>query len=160
MCPTIHIDLGLQHLTLRDHERVVCEYPVSTAANGPGEHINSQCTPRGWHHIHTKIGVDAEPGAVFVGRCLTGEKYTPALGLQYPKRDWILTRILWLGGLEPECNQYGFVDTLSRYIYIHGTPDEVQPGSSGSHGCIRMRNADIIDLFDRVSLDTRVHIQE
>ena len=79
-----------------------------------------------------------------------GQRYTPALGAAHPDRDWILTRILWLSGAEPGRNRLGSVDTMRRYIYIHGCPDEVDIATPGSHGCIRMRNDDVINLFDRV----------
>ncbi len=154
----IHIDLGSQQLFLKQ-PRSVLRYPISAAANGAGERISSECTPRGWHCICAAIGTNAPVNTVFVGRRPSGETYTPALGLQCPERDWILTRILWLAGLEAGYNLHGTVDTQSRYIYIHGTPDTVQLGRPGSHGCIRMRNPDIIELFDHLSLDTPVYIQ-
>ena len=109
--------------------------------------------------IRARIGAGAAPGAVFVGRRPTGERYTPELGAAHPDRDWILTRILWLSGIEPGRNRLGCVDTMRRYIYIHGCPDEVDITTPGSHGCIRMRNDDVIDLFDRVEAGTRVVIE-
>jgi lipoprotein-anchoring transpeptidase ErfK/SrfK len=95
---------------------------------------------------------------VFVGRRPTGELYTPELSEQFPKRDWILTRILWLSGCEVGFNRLGDVDTMRRYIYIHGSPDSVHMGEPGSIGCIRMRNADIVELFDLVPAGTPVNI--
>ena len=133
---------------------------VSTAKNGPGELSGSECTPRGAHIIRAKIGVGAPPGTVFVGRRATGEQYTPELGARFPGRDWILTRILWLSGCEPGRNRLGKVDSMHRYIYIHGTPEQVRMGMPGSRGCIRMRNRDIIELFDRVPAGTPVAIIE
>ena len=155
----VRIDLDRQCLELRGRGEVHGTYPVSTAANGPGEQEGSECTPRGRHVIRARIGAGAAPGTVFVGRRPTGERYTPALGVAYPDRDWILTRILWLSGTEPGRNRLGRVDTMRRYIYIHGCPDDVDITTPGSHGCIRMRNADVIDLFDRVEAGTTVVIE-
>ena len=155
----VHIDLDRQRLELRVQGGVRRAYPVSTAANGPGEKEGSECTPRGRHVIRAKIGAGAAPGTVFVGRRPTGERYTPALGAAHPDRDWILTRILWLSGTETGRNRLGRVDTMRRYIYIHGCPDDIDMSVPGSHGCIRMRNDDVIDLFDRVEAGTRVVIE-
>ena len=156
----VRIDLARQRLELRVRGEACRTWPVSTAANGPGEREGSECTPRGRHVIRAKIGAGAAPGTVFVARRPTGERYTPALGASYPGRDWILTRILWLSGAEPGRNRLGGVDTMRRYIYIHGCPDETDLTTPGSHGCIRMRNADVIDLFDLVEPGTRVVIEE
>ena len=155
----IRVDLDRQRLELHVGGRPDTTYPVSTAANGPGEREGSECTPRGMHVIRAKIGAGAAPGTVFVGRRPTGERYTPALGAAFPARDWILTRILWLSGTEPGRNRLGRVDTMRRYIYIHGCPDDVDITNPRSHGCIRMRNDDVIDLFDRVEPGTRVLIE-
>jgi lipoprotein-anchoring transpeptidase ErfK/SrfK len=135
-------------------------YEVSTALNGAGEANGSGCTPRGEHLIRAKIGAGMPMNAVFVGRRFTGEIYTEALAEQYPTRDWILTRILWLSGLQKGVNRLGCVDTMRRYIYIHGTPDSEPMGVPVSHGCIRMRNRDIIELFDKVPVGTRLVIEE
>ena len=124
----------------------------------PERRRGQQCT-HGAHVIRAKIGAGAAPGTVFVARRPTGERYTPALGAAHPERDWILTRILWLSGTEPGRNRLGRVDTMRRYIYIHGCPDDIDITTPGSHGCIRMRNADVIDLFDRVEVGTRVAIE-
>ena len=155
----IRIDLDRQRLELHVRGRLDRTYPVSTAANGPGEQEGSECTPRGVHVVRAKIGAGAAPGTVFVGRRPTGERYTATLGAATPGRDWILTRILWLSGTEPGRNRLGRVDTMRRYIYIHGCPDDVDITSPGSHGCIRMRNDDVIALFDRVEPGTRVVIE-
>lgn len=157
--PRITIDLASQVLTLFDNDdRPIERYPVSTAKNGAGEKSGSYCTPRGKHIIRARIGDGQPVNSVFVKRRPTGEIYTPALGAQYPGRDWILTRILWLSGLERGFNRLGDVDTMRRFIYIHGTPDDVTLGSPGSIGCIRMRNSDLIDLFDLVAVGTEVNI--
>ena len=125
-------------------------YLVSTALRGAGEVSGSEMTPRGRHLIRAKIGDGAEPGTVFRGRRPTGEVWTPELAALHPGRDWILSRILWLSGCEPGHNRLGDRDSMRRYIYIHGNPDSEPMGEPRSHGCIRMRNADVIDLFDRV----------
>ena len=134
-------------------------YPISTGKKGMGERSGSECTPRGWHRIHSIIGLDHPINSVFVGRKWTGEYYSDELAKQYPERDWILTRILQLDGLEPGFNQGGDVDSLQRFIYIHGTPDKTQLGIPGSHGCVRMSNLDIIELALWVNVDTRVFIK-
>jgi len=150
MTSRIEIDLASQRLVLLQDAGRVFQYPVSTARNGPGERRGSHCTPRGAHLVRAKIGGGAPANTVFVGRRPTGEVFSPALAARFPDRDWILTRILWLSGCEPGRNRLGEVDTMRRYIYIHGSPDTVPMGVPGSSGCVRMRNADIIDLFDRI----------
>jgi L,D-transpeptidase YbiS len=133
-------------------------YRVSTAKKGAGEVRDSLCTPRGRHVVRAKIGSGQPLNTVFVRRRPTGEIWTPQLGWEYPGRDWILTRILWLSGCEPGFNRLGNVDTMRRFIYIHGSPDTVAMGIPGSIGCVRMRNADIVELFDRVPAGTEVDI--
>ena len=137
---------------------MLTSYAVSTAARGPGEQSGSFCTPQGLHYVRAKIGGGQPVNAVFVGRRPTGEVYSPGLAADHPGRDWILTRILWLCGREPGVNRLGSVDTMRRFIYIHGSPDDVAMGVPGSHGCIRMRNADILELFERVTVGTPVEI--
>ncbi len=139
-------------------ESVIAVYPVSTATNGVGEQSGSYQTPRGFHRIRAKIGAGQPENTVFVGRRPTGELWTPELAETHPNRDWILTRILWLCGCEPGRNRWGKVDTMRRYIYIHGTPDTTDMTTPGSHGCIRMRNNDLIELFDRITPGTPVNI--
>ena len=156
----IEISLSEQRLRLASGGEVQLETPVSTAARGAGEEKDSFRTPRGSHVIRARIGAGAPINTVFVGRRPSGEIYTPALGRAFPKRDWILTRILWLSGREPGRNRLGNVDTMQRYIYIHGTPDEVRLGVPGSHGCIRMSNRDVVELFERVPAGTEVRILE
>ncbi len=156
----IDISIAEQHLRLLDDAgAVLAEYPVSTAANGPGERKNSLCTPRGRHIVRAKIGAGKPLGSVFIGRRPTGETWSPELAAQHPGRDWILTRILWLSGCEPGLNRLGDVDSMQRYIYIHGTPDSEPMGIARSHGCIRMRNSDVIELFERVPAGTPVVIR-
>jgi L,D-transpeptidase YbiS len=147
----IEVDLRAQALTLYDDaDAVLRRYRVSTARNGPGERNGSFCTPRGRHIIRAKIGAGQPENTVFVRRRPTGERWSPALHAQYPQRDWMLTRILWLSGCELGRNRLGDVDTMRRYIYIHGAPETAEMGKPGSIGCIRMRNADIVELFELV----------
>ncbi len=157
----IRISLTDQILELLDdNDAVRRSYPVSTAANGPGEETGSGRTPRGHHIVRAKIGGDLPMNTVFKARRPTGEIYTPELGEIQPERDWILTRILWLSGAEPGFNRLGECDTMRRYIYIHGTPDETFEQAPRSHGCIRMRNQDLVELFDAVPAYTPVEIVE
>ena len=158
--PMISISISEQRLRLTQGDRLVMDVVVSTAKNGAGEINGSFHTPRGAHIIRAKIGAGCAPNMVFINRRPTGELYTPQLRAQFPQRDWILTRILWLSGTEPGKNRLGNVDTMRRCIYIHGCPDEDAMGAPGSHGCVRMRNSEIIELFDRVPIGTRVLISE
>ena len=156
----VAISLQEQRLRLWREGALIVSYPVSTAANGAGEASGSERTPRGWHYVRAKIGGGCAAGTVFVGRRPTGELYSQQLALQSPGRDWILSRILWLCGSEPGKNRLGEVDTMRRFIYIHGCPDSEPMGEPRSHGCIRMRNQDVIDLFDRVPAGFPVFIEE
>lgn len=157
----IRISIPAQTLELFDDAGLLLRrYLVSTAKNGAGEQRGSFCTPRGKHIIRAKIGAGAPANTVFVRRRPTGELWAPELAAAHPGRDWILTRILWLSGCEVGKNRLGEVDTMRRFIYIHGSPDTVKMGIPGSIGCIRMRNADIIELFDLVPPYTRVDIED
>lgn len=156
----IEVNLAKQRLTLFRPGQAPRYWMVSTAHNGPGERRGSEQTPRGRHVIRARIGAGLPAGAVLVGRRPTGETWSPALARAHPGRDWILTRILWLSGAEPGRNRLGDVDTMQRYIYIHGTPDVEPLGVPRSHGCIRMRNADVIELFDLAPVGTEVLITE
>ena len=151
----ILIDLRKQELVFGNKT-----YSVSTAKNGPGEKNGSFCTPRGSHIVRAKIGAGQPVNTVFVRRRPTGEIWTPELHAKHPGRDWMLTRLLWLSGCEPGRNRLGAVDTMRRYIYIHGSPDTAEMGKPGSIGCIRMRNRDILELFERVPPYTPVEIRE
>ena len=160
-------DLDLLIISLRDQrlygycaEQLRLSYAVSTALNGAGEQKGSGCTPRGWHQVRARIGQGLARGAVLRARRWTEEIYDEPLGRAFPERDWILTRILWLSGLEPGRNRLGACDTFARYIYIHGTPDSEPLGVPRSHGCVRMNNDDLLALFPRVPLHCRVLIQE
>jgi lipoprotein-anchoring transpeptidase ErfK/SrfK len=159
----MHIEISISEQTLTlfdDSGKQVNRYAVSTAANGVGCLKDSGCTPLGQHIIRAKIGADAPENTVFRGRRPTGEIFAPELKEQFPERDWILTRILWLSGTEPGKNRLGNVDTMQRYIYIHGSPDATEFGAPGSHGCVRMRNADLIALFEQVPVGTTVNIYD
>ena len=158
--PSIRISIPAQTLKLLDDTgRALRTYAVSTARNGPGERRGSHCTPRGRHVVRAKIGAGAAPNTVFVGRRATGEVWSPELAAQHSGRDWILTRILWLSGCEPGRNRLGNVDTMRRYIYIHGSPDSAQLGKPGSIGCVRMHNRDVAELFDLVPVYAPVEIR-
>lgn len=158
--PRIEISIPDQTLKLlSDGDGELRRYSVSTSRNGAGELEGSFCTPRGAHVVRAKIGAGQPLNTVFRGRRPTGEVWTPELGERFPGRDWILTRILWLSGREVGKNRLGKVDTMRRYIYIHGSPDSVPMGTPGSIGCIRMRNQDIVELFDRVAPGTAVEIE-
>jgi lipoprotein-anchoring transpeptidase ErfK/SrfK len=157
----IHISLADQRLSLFGPDGAcIRRYPVSTALNGPGEVMDSGCTPRGLHTVRARIGAGALVGTVFRGRRPTGEIWSPELAARHPQRDWILSRILWLSGCEPGRNRLGRVDSMRRYIYIHGTADDQPLGKALSHGCVRMRNRDVIELFELVPAGTPVEICE
>jgi L,D-transpeptidase YbiS len=157
----IEIDIGKQKLILKDAKgNSLKTYSVSTAKKGAGEKNGSFCTPRGRHIVRAKIGAGQPSNAVFVRRRPTGEIWSPELGAKHPGRDWMLTRILWLSGCEPGRNRLGDVDTMRRYIYLHGSPDSAEMGKPGSIGCVRMRNRDIVELFDLVPPYTPVDIRE
>jgi lipoprotein-anchoring transpeptidase ErfK/SrfK len=154
----ISVDIATQTLTLLQDAQPVLSYPVSTSAQGAGCEAGSFKTPVGWHRVRAKVGDGCPLGAVFVGRRPTREVFSADLGRNAPQRDWVLTRILWLQGLEPGLNRGGKVDTLRRYIYIHGTPDQGMEDPPASHGCVRMYNEHVVDLFSRVRVGTPVLI--
>jgi len=154
----VRVSLAAQTLELERGGRLLKTYAVSTSKHGAGEIRGSLKTPRGRHVVRAKIGAGAPLNAVFRGRRRTGEIYSPELARAHPDRDWILTRILWLSGMEIGSNRLGLVDTMRRYIYIHGTPDTEPLGVPGSIGCIRMANRDLVELFDLVPAGTLVDI--
>lgn len=155
---TIDIDINKQQLCLLQGDVVVACYDISTAKNGVGQQNGSECTPLGFHIIRAKIGRDAVENTVFIGRRASGEIFDEQIGQNDPDRDWILSRILWLSGLESGKNRGGEVDTMRRYIYIHGCPDSDSFSRPSSHGCVKMRNKDIIELFNNVDTGIRVLI--
>ncbi len=155
----ININIAQQQLDLlNDNGNIIKQYLISSAKNGTGQQNGSFCTPLGKHVIRAKIGQDKPVNSVFIRRRPTGEIYTPELHQRYPKRDWILTRIFWLSGCEPGFNRLGDVDTMRRYIYIHGSPASVEMGKPGSIGCIRIANQDLLELFAFVAVGTIVEI--
>ncbi|MGB4811423.1 MAG: L,D-transpeptidase [Methylophilaceae bacterium] len=155
----IEISIEKQLLNLLDSLGVIkASYLISTAKNGVGCEKNSGCTPIGEHIIRAKIGAGVVTNTVFVGRRPTGEIWSPQLMADNPDRDWILTRILWLSGTQIGINRLGVVDSMQRYIYIHGTPDNQPMGEPHSHGCVRMRNTDVMALFDSVDVGAQVDI--
>jgi lipoprotein-anchoring transpeptidase ErfK/SrfK len=156
----IVISIPSQELDLWDEDQnIVRTYRISSARKGVGQEYGSFCTPLGKHIVRAKIGKNQPINTVFIRRRPTGETYTPELGIKYPGRDWILTRILWLSGCEPGFNRLGKVDTMRRYVYIHGSPDTAEMGKPGSIGCIRMHNHDLLELFDLVDAGTEVVIK-
>ena len=157
-----HIDINIktQKLTLFKNNKPLRSYFISSSSKGVGEQKNSFKTPRGEHIIRAKIGAGMPMNTVFDSRRPTGETYSPALRAKNPKRDWILTRIMWLSGLEKGKNRLGNCDTMQRYVYIHGSPDTAEMGKPGSHGCIRMHNKDLVELFDLTPAFTKVTIKE
>ena len=157
----IAISIPQQTLELfGDDGELLRRYAVSTAKNGAGEQSGSYRTPRGRHLIRAKIGAGQPENTVFVRRRPTGEVWSPELAAAHPGRDWILTRILWLSGCEPGFNRLGEVDTMRRYVYLHGSPDTLEMGTPGSIGCVRMRNRDIVELFEFVPAYTPVDITD
>lgn len=152
----LEVNINLQNMRVFDNKKLIKEYNVSTARNGAGEKQGSEQTPRGLHIIRAKFGAHKPPNTIFVGRRTTGEIFSTELREKFPNRDWILTRIFWLSGLERTKNR----ESMRRHIYIHGTPDDVMMGIPGSRGCIRMRNQDIIELFDMVPVGAHIMITE
>jgi lipoprotein-anchoring transpeptidase ErfK/SrfK len=156
----IEVDVPTQTLTVFDStNKVVMQTKVATARNGVGEEFGSEKTPRGAHYIRAKVGIGLPEGAVLISRRPTGEIYSPGLRAAFPDRDWILTRILWLCGREHGKNRLGNVDTMRRYIYIHGCPDEDPMGVPSSRGCVKVRNSELVKLFNLVDAGTPVDIK-
>ncbi len=157
----IEVDISKQQLYLycryadSDQEQVKT-YPVSTSKYGIGNRAGSDKTPLGQHRIENKFGDGAPAGMIFKARRATGriaEMNVKGAG------DLVTTRIMWLKGLEPGKNRGRGIDSHKRYIYIHGTAEENKIGQPASHGCVRMYNSDVIDLFDRVPEGTKVYIK-
>jgi L,D-transpeptidase YbiS len=155
----IYVSVAEQRLQLIENNQALFDVKIATGKNGVGEQFGSECTPRGWHKVRARIGQGCPENTVFVGRRPTGELWSETLKEEHPNRDWILTRILWLSGMEPGFNRLGTQDTMRRYIYIHGCPDSDPMGIPSSHGCIKMRNCEIIALFDLVDTDIAVFIE-
>jgi len=151
------VDVDLQLLQVYKNHSLTASYPISTAKNGLGNKDGSYQTPAGFHEIAEKIGVDQPINMLFKARQAIGElaKIDDPI---YVAQDTITSRILWLSGLEQGINLGGRVDTKQRYVYIHGTADEAHLGQAVSHGCIRMKNSDVIELFQMVDDQTIVYI--
>lgn len=159
--PWILVGMGSQTLTLFDATgQMRGRYTVSTARLGAGERENSLQTPRGWHRVCERIGDGATPDTIIYHRAVTPWHYTAQLHADYPDKDWVLARILWLCGLEPGKNQGEGVDSHDRAIYIHGAGDHVAFGTPTSRGCVRMRTREVVELYARVPLGTDVLIDE
>ncbi len=152
----IRIVVSQQKLYHRRSTGVVRTYPVSTAENGVGNYEGSFQTPLGKHRVRFKIGGSEPEFTYFVAREAAG-LFSEAV--KHQRSDWILSRILWLEGMQPGVNKRGRVDTFSRYIYIHGTNEEHLIGQPVSHGCIRMKSGDIMDLFEHVTCGESVLIK-
>ena len=156
----IHVSIAEQRLQLIDKQQILFDVIIATAKNGAGENYGSECTPRGWHKIRAKIGAGCVENTVFIARRPSGEIFSDSLQQVHPERDWILSRIMWLSGLEVGFNRSGKQDTMRRSIYIHGCPDNIPMGIADSHGCIRMRNSDVMALFDKVEVGIPIFISE
>ncbi|MFT5574019.1 MAG: L,D-transpeptidase YbiS [Cryomorphaceae bacterium] len=161
MHESIVISINEQHLYAYDSAgSLVMDCAIATAKNGSGQLNGSECTPLGSHRVRAKIGAGQPSNSVFLGRRTTDEIYSEALASEFPQRDWILTRILWLCGNERGLNRGSAVDTQRRYIYIHGAPDSHPMGIPSSHGCVKMHNQDILTLFDIAHVGLQVQINE
>ena len=155
----LYVSVAQQTLRLIDNKQTVFDVKIATAKNGVGEQSGSECTPRGWHKIRAKIGADCPENTVFAGRRPTGQYWSEQLQKKHPGKDWILTRIMWLSGQEVGFNRLGQQDTMRRYIYIHGCPDNNPMGIPSSHGCIKMQNSEVMALFDLVETGIPVFIE-
>ena len=159
--PWVLVGVKSQSLTVYDgYGREDKRYVVSTAKRGVGEQEGSYQTPRGWHRICQKIGDGAPSRTIIFRREITPWQYTEELHQQYPNKDWILTRIMWLCGMEDGFNKDGSVDSYNRYIYIHGAGDHTPFGTPSSLGCVRMQNDDVINLYNDLPVGTDVYIDE
>jgi len=156
----IEVDISEQKLYLfcryENGNEEVKIYPVSTSKYGIGNQAGSNKTPLGLHQIKKKIGDGAPQGMIFKARQQTGR----IANINAEIGDFVTTRIMWLSGLEPGKNSGRRIDSYKRYIYIHGTAEENKIGQTASHGCVRMYNSDVIDLFDRVTEGTEVYIKK
>ncbi len=156
----IVVDISRQLLSLYQDDKCLHSWPVSTSARGSGNRMDSLQTPLGAHRIAEKIGADSPANTIFKGRQDCGELANITQRPEPTGEDLITSRILWLKGIEPGKNLDGDVDSQQRYIYIHGTAEEGLIGQAVSHGCIRMRNADVIELFALVDPETLVYITD
>ena len=156
--PYAVVAIEAQRLYLMQDGRLLKAYPVSTSAFGPGAQEGSNQTPLGLHQIKQKIGENEPEGMIFKARKPTGRMANIIAEPRDVPEDDVTTRIMWLDGMEPGVNQGGKVDSYKRYIYIHGTPEEGLIGRPASHGCVRMLNADVVDVFNKLPEGTLVYI--
>ena len=154
----IDIDISQQRLYLKQNDDLIKSYPISSSKFGEGSTENSNMTPLGLHVIKEKIGTDVPINTLFISRINTKRTVNIENSRNKTKDDHITSRILWLDGLEEGKNKGKGVDSYSRYIYIHGTHEEGLIGEKASHGCIRMLNNDVIDLYNYVNIGTKVYI--
>jgi len=154
----IDIDISQQRLYLKQNDDLIKSYPISSSKYGEGSTENSNMTPLGLHVIKEKIGTDVPINTLFISRINTKRTVNIENSRNKTKDDHITSRILWLDGLEEGKNKGKGVYSYSRYIYIHGTHEEGLIGEKASHGCIRMLNNDVIDLYNYVNIGTEVYI--
>lgn len=148
--PVVLISIKHQKLVVMQQAKVVATYPISSSAKGVGSEAGSDKTPLGIHRVAQKFGAGAPAGTIFKGRVNTGRRAEIITEAKSINTDDVTTRILWLDGMEHGLNKGGNVDSKSRYIYIHGTPEEGLIGTPASHGCIRMKNDDVAALYELI----------
>ena len=155
----IEVDISEQRLYLIENSLIKASYPISTSKYGEGSIENSFKTPLGKHSIKEMIGEEAEINTIFTSRINTKRSATIIDQFEDTDNDYVTSRIMWLDGEEDGLNKGGNVDSFRRYIYIHGTHEEGLIGTKASHGCIRMFNYDVIELFKLVNIGTKVLIR-
>jgi lipoprotein-anchoring transpeptidase ErfK/SrfK len=155
----IEVDISEQRLYLIENSLIKASYPISTSKYGEGSIENSFKTPLGKHSIKEMIGEEAEINTIFTSRINTKRSATIINQFEDTDNDYVTSRIMWLDGEEDGFNKGGNVDSFRRYIYIHGTHEEGLIGIKASHGCIRMFNYDVIELFNLVNIGTKVVIR-
>lgn len=156
---SIEIDISLQRLYLVDKSTIISSYPISSSKYGEGSKQNSFKTPLGSHMIKEMIGDQVPKNTIFISRINTQREAKIIHDQENSDNDYVTTRIMWLDGLEDGKNKGKGVDSYNRYIYIHGTHEEGLIGQKASHGCIRMFNSDVIELFNVVKKGTKVYIR-
>lgn len=156
---SIEIDISQQRLYVYEDKSILASYPISSSSFGEGQIVNSYKTPLGKHKILTKIGTNVEKNTIFVSRENMNQVAEIVHERHNNENDYVTSRILWLDGLEEGHNKGGNVDSFKRYIYIHGTHEEGLIGEKASHGCIRMFNNDVIELFSYIPEETEVNIK-
>ena len=156
----ILVDISRQQILLFENGKETDRYSISTSSYGIGSKSGSNKTPLGAHFVRKKIGAEAAPGTIFKARKNTGKIAQTEYKPRATGDDFVTSRILWLSGLERGINKAGNVDSFKRYIYIHGTHEEGLIGQPASHGCVRMKNEDVIELFDHTPESSLVLISE